>query len=224
MIGIKIGSYRLTGGAAAAGLAVFLAAVVALLAYSRPTLASWPLWVSFGLWVVFIWYWSAASQNVAATKSSESMESRRIHQRLLNLAFICLLIPIPGLTGRFLPAAQYWVGIGLAVQALSLGVAIWARRHLGRNWSGAITEAEGHQLVRTGPYRRIRHPIYSAMLGMFVGTSLVWGQVHALVAVLILTGAYWRKIRLEEQNLREIFGAAYDDYRRESWSLVPGLR
>jgi len=223
VIGIKIGSYRLTGLAAAAALGVFLALVVALILYSRPTLASWPLWVSFGLWIVFIGYWSVAAQDVAATKSSEPMESRRLHQRLLNVAFILLLIPIPGLTGRFLPTARYWVGIGLVVQALSLLFAIWARRHLGRNWSGAITEAEDHQLVRTGPYRRIRHPIYSAMLGMFVGTALVWGQLHALIAVLILAAAYSRKIRLEEQNLREIFGAAYEDYRLESWALVPGL-
>jgi protein-S-isoprenylcysteine O-methyltransferase Ste14 len=223
VIGIKIGSYRLTGLAAAAALGVFLALVIALIVYSKPTLAGWPLWVSFGLWIVFIGYWSAAAQDVAATKGSESMESRRFHQRLLNAAFILLLIPIPGLTGRFLPASRYWAGAGLIAQALSLLLAIWARRHLGRNWSGAITEAEGHQLVRTGPYRRIRHPIYSAMLGMFVGTALVWGQIHALVAVLILAGAYWRKIPLEEQNLREIFGAAYDDYRRESSALVPGM-
>src|SRR5262249_4838330 len=113
--------------------------------------------------------------------------------------------------------------VGLALQSCAVILAVWARRHLGRNWSGAIAIKAAHQLVRTGPYRWGRHPIYTGMLGMFLGTALVSADLHALLALAIMVLAYRRKIRLEEQRLHEVFGADYDGYRRDSWSLIPGL-
>jgi protein-S-isoprenylcysteine O-methyltransferase Ste14 len=80
---------------------------------------------------------------------------------------------------------------------------------------------QGHQLVRTGPYRMLRHPIYTAMLGMFVGTAIASSQYHALLGVVILVLAYLRKTRLEENILRETFGAEWDAYQRQTWALVP---
>jgi protein-S-isoprenylcysteine O-methyltransferase Ste14 len=125
---------------------------------------------------------------------------------------------------RWLPLAQrIAVPIGLAIQLGFALLAVWARRHLGRNWSGAITAKVGHQLIRTGPYSRIRHPIYTAMLGMFLGTAVVSGELHGLLALFILGAGYWRKIQLEEKTLRDIFGADYDDYRKRSGALVPWL-
>ncbi|HLW44369.1 MAG TPA: isoprenylcysteine carboxylmethyltransferase family protein [Candidatus Acidoferrales bacterium] len=134
-----------------------------------------------------------------------------------------MFIPLPGLARRYLPAEPFLVPIGLAVQAAFFLLAIWARRRLGRNWSGAVTITEEHQLVRSGPYRLIRHPIYTAMFGMFIGTMLVSGEIHALLAVALLIFAYWRKIPLEEQMLREHFGDAFESYRRKTWALLPGL-
>jgi len=69
----------------------------------------------------------------------------------------------------------------------------------------------------------IRHPIYTAMLGMFVGTAIVSGQTHALLGLALGAGAYWRKIRMEEANLHDAFGEAYHDYRRGTWALLPGV-
>jgi aspartate ammonia-lyase len=114
---------------------------------------------------------------------------------------------VPGLGRRYLPVATIFVPTRLAIQAASGLLAVWARRHLGRNWSAAITVAVDQQLVRSGPYRVVRHPIYSAMLGMFIATAVVSGEWHALVAVAIIGGAYWRKIRLEEQTLGKVFWA-----------------
>lgn len=74
--------------------------------------------------------------------------------------------------------------------------------------------------MRSGPYRMLRHPIYTAMVGMYVGTALVAGQVHALVGVAMVVIAYWRKIRMEEGKLRDAFGVEYDEYRRATWGLV----
>ena len=61
------------------------------------------------------------------------------------------------------------------------------------------------------------------MLGMFLGTALVSGELHALLGLLVIGVAYWRKVRLEEQHLRGVFGEAYDEYRRKSWALIPGV-
>ena len=181
------------------------------------------MWICVGLWVVFSIYWTLASKNSAATKTSESAASRASHLLLVNLAFLLLLIPIPGLTLRFLPASRYLVIAGLLVQAAFVALAVSARVHLGRNWSGEVRISPEHQLVQSGPYRYLRHPIYTAVLGMYCGTALVSGQIHAPLALLVVTIAYWRKIRLEERALAQTFGAAHEAYREKTWALIPGL-
>lgn len=220
---VKIGAMRLTGLAAAVALLVVLGLIAGLVVLARPTFRWSPLWVSAALWILFIVYWSAAAKNASSVKSSESSSSRQLHQNLLNFGLLLLFLRLPGLKARWLPNAPFIVATGLTLHAGLALLAVWARRHLGRNWSGAITEMKDHELVRSGPYRLVRHPIYSAMLGMCVGTALVSGELHALVGVTIVVFAYWRKIRLEEQYLREVFGVAYDDFRGKSWALIPGL-
>jgi protein-S-isoprenylcysteine O-methyltransferase Ste14 len=182
---------------------------------------SWAWWVSGAIWICFFVYWSAAARDAAPAKTSETSESRSVHTRLLLAAFLLLLFPFPYLTQRWLPDPVPM--IGLAVQVLGLLLAISARRHLGRNWSGNIRVAEDHQLVRSGPYRVIRHPIYSAMLVMFLGTSIADGTAHSIIGTAILFAAYARKIRLEEETLRGTFGDAYDEYRKRTWALIPFL-
>lgn len=174
------------------------------------------------LWFSFFVYWAIVGRNSAPTKSSESKKSTYFHALLLNSALILLFWPAPGLKGWFLPhGLPHLVAIGTAIQAAFMVLAIWARRHLGRNWSGAVRIAEGHELVCTGPYRFLRHPIYTAMLGMFLGTAIASGQYHALLGFGLLIIAYLRKTRLEEHILQQTFGTEFDAYRRDTWALVP---
>ena len=211
----------LTGPWALIPLVIVLAVAVSLIAYVvRSATWSW-LWVSGGLWILFIGYWSAAARNAAATKSSESVASRQLHQLLMYGALALAFWRAPGLGARWLPRTIYIVAIGFTLQIGSAFLAIWARRHLGRNWSGQITAKVDHQLIRTGPYRLLRHPIYTGMLGMFLGTAFVSGELHGLLALVIIAAAYWRKVRLEEGHLSAVFGAAYEDYRKESWAMIP---
>jgi protein-S-isoprenylcysteine O-methyltransferase Ste14 len=178
---------------------------------------------SIAIWVAFFAYWAVAARTAKPTQEVEPGRSTVFHQTLLASALLLLFAPIPGLTGRFLPRSlAIWLG-GIVLQAASAALGIWARRHLGRNWAAEVRIAVDHQLVRSGPYRVVRHPIYTAMLGMFLGTAVSSGQLHALVALALLTLAYVRKTRLEEKILREHFGHVYDDYRRDSWALVPWL-
>jgi len=176
------------------------------------------------LWVIFSVYWGIAARNSAASKTSESRVSAWFHQIVLNLALILLFAPIPGLTGWFLSQRfRFLVIVGAIVQTAFMLLAVWARRHLGRNWSGAVRIGEDHELVRSGPYRFLRHPIYTAMLGMFLGTAISSSQYHALLGLAILVVAYLRKSRMEELILQQTFGGQYDAYRRETWGLIPLL-
>ncbi|HET9365027.1 MAG TPA: isoprenylcysteine carboxylmethyltransferase family protein, partial [Candidatus Angelobacter sp.] len=143
------------------------------------------------LWIGFSVYWSIAAKNRAPDKSSESKKSTVFHQIVLNASLLLLLIPVPGLTGWFLPERlHYFVAAGAVIQAVFILLAIWARRHLGRNWSGAVRIGVDHELVRTGPYQLLRHPIYTAMLGMSLGTAISSSQYHALLGLVILIFAY----------------------------------
>ena len=152
------------------------------------------------LWVIFGLYWGIAGLNSAPTRSSESWVSTYFHQFVLCAALLLLIVPVPGLNGWFLPAQlPFLVAVGAIIQAGFLLLAVWARRHLGRNWSAEVRIAVDHELVRTGPYRLLRHPIYTAMLGMFLGTAIASSQFHALLGLAILVVAYLRKTRLEDQ-------------------------
>jgi protein-S-isoprenylcysteine O-methyltransferase Ste14 len=174
------------------------------------------------LWFLFFLYWTIASRNSAPDKDSESGVSAYFHQLVLSAAMVLLFVPAPGLSGWFLPMRfHFLVAVGAAMQAGFALLAVWARRHLGRNWSAEVRIAVDHQLVRTGPYRLLRHPIYTAMLGMFLGTAIASSQYHALLGFFILVVAYIRKTRLEETILGQAFGVEFDAYRRDTWALVP---
>ncbi len=217
---IGIGSRRLTGWPAVAILTAALLLVGAVLVWIRPTFR---MSLAAALWIGFVGYWAVAARQAAPTASAESAASRTIHRWLLNLSLALLFVPVPGLRVRWIPLAWPLVATGLVVQALGFLLAAWARRHLGRHWSGAVTVAVDHQLVRSGPYRVLRHPIYTAMFVMYLGICLVSGEAHALVGLAVLAVAYGRKIPLEERTLEQTFGSAYQDYRRTSWALIPGL-
>ncbi len=175
-----------------------------------------------GCWVVFSFYWDIAAKNSAPAKSSEAKASRRVHVFLANAAVVLIAAPIHGL-GRFLPASALLMAVGLAIEVAGLSLAIWARRHLGRNWSGEITIKQDHQLIQTGPYRYLRHPIYTGLLMMYAGLTVATGEWLGVIGLAVAVFAYWRKTRMEEATLGVAFGAEYDAYRRDTWAIVPGV-
>jgi protein-S-isoprenylcysteine O-methyltransferase Ste14 len=231
---IIIGSMRITGWRAQAIQAVIFGALGAFVAlrvsqrvhqqgWSRMIGHAWPLYASVSLWIAFTIYWGVAARSESAVRSAESKGSRAFHLLLINGSMLLIYVSLPGLGGRFVPDTPIVHVAGLTIQAAFLGSAVWARRNLGRNWSGDVTVKVDHELVRTGPYRRIRHPIYTAMFGMYAGAAIAVGEVHSLVALGILMMAYARKIGLEETALGAEFGSAYADYKRHSWAVVPPI-
>jgi protein-S-isoprenylcysteine O-methyltransferase Ste14 len=187
----------------------------ALLAHDRYLVPAIP-------WLLFSLYWEIAAKEAAATKTSETKLSRGFNVFLANVALLLEIAPIRGLGRFFAPSLLTWAA-GLVVELVGLFLAIWARRALGRNWSGETSIKVEHQLIRSGPYKILRHPIYTGLLAMYVGVALAMGTWLAIVGLAMAAFAYWRKIRLEEKNLEVAFGAEYDAYRRESRALVPGL-
>jgi protein-S-isoprenylcysteine O-methyltransferase Ste14 len=173
-------------------------------------------------WVAISIYWEIAAKHAAPRTNLESGGSRRVHTILVSTAQLIQLIPIVGL-GRFLPASLPVVLTGTALTVAGVIFTMWARRWLGVNWSDIIAVNETHQLIRSGPYRWMRHPIYSGLLAMYAGIAIERGVWHALLGLGIAACAYWRKIRLEEAALRQTFGSDYEAYCRTTAALVPGV-
>jgi protein-S-isoprenylcysteine O-methyltransferase Ste14 len=174
------------------------------------------------LWALFGLYWDAAAKGASKAKSSEAKASRTVHVFLANAALVLEIVPIVGL-GRLWMAKPAVMASGLAVEVAGLALTIWARRHLGPHWSGEITIKVGHELVQSGPYGRLRHPIYTGLLAMYLGLAIVTGERLAAIGFLIAVAAYWRKVRLEERILGAAFGAEWDGYRRATWGAMPGV-
>jgi protein-S-isoprenylcysteine O-methyltransferase Ste14 len=117
-------------------------------------------------------------------------------------------------------ASLGWSMVALAV--LGFGFAWWARIHLGRLWSGFVSRKEGHRLVDTGPYRLVRHPIYTGIDAASFAVLVVKASPLALAGFVLVVWGYWLKARIEERFLREELGSeAYDAYARRVPMLVP---
>jgi protein-S-isoprenylcysteine O-methyltransferase Ste14 len=103
----------------------------------------------------------------------------------------------------------------------SFAFAWWARLYLGSLWSGSITFKEGHRVVDTGPYRLVRHPIYTGIIAASFIMALELATPTALLGAAVMTFGWWMKARAEEAFLGRELGAAYDAYRRRTPMLVP---
>jgi len=176
------------------------------------------------LWLVWGAYWIIAARGVKTTQRVESGASRAGHVVPLGFA-VLLLAPrtLPGgfLCGNILPPSPAIYTAGCVILALGLAVAIWARSCLGRNWSGIVTVKQDHELVREGPYRFVRHPIYTGLLLGLIGTAVALNEWRGVLAVALALIALWRKLRLEERWMIEEFGDAYRCFRAEVPALVP---
>src|SRR5262249_54642614 len=114
-----------------------------------------------------------------------------------------------------------WIGVGLATAGIAM--CFWARWHLGANWSGTVTLKEGHELIRSGPYRLIRHPIYTGILLALVGTAVEIGRVCGFLAVVLAAASFFVKARREESFLAEEFGETFRAHAQHTGMFLPPL-
>jgi protein-S-isoprenylcysteine O-methyltransferase Ste14 len=178
-------------------------------------------------WIVFVVYWVINAIRTRATREKESFVSRFAILLIEIAGFVLLFSGSTGigfLGNRVLP--RTWVGaiIGSALTWLGIGLAIWARYHLAEYWSARITIKEGHELIRTGPYAHLRHPIYSGLVLAAIGSALVIDEWRCVLGVgLVLTG-YCIKARKEEAMLTQQFGDAFREHQKHAGFLIPRFR
>jgi protein-S-isoprenylcysteine O-methyltransferase Ste14 len=175
------------------------------------------------LWIAWFIYWRIAALNVKRTMRSEPIRSRLLYMAgpvagallLANFGAVGILAePIWPRT-----ALTFWLGV--VIMALGFAFTVWARITLGRNWSATITLKEHHELIQTGPYAWVRHPIYAGALVMIVGTVVVIAEWRGVLALAIVLVSLLIKARREERWMTEYFGPNYVAYRKRVPMLIP---
>ena len=182
-------------------------------------------WIIAGLWLLFVAYWAVAAVGVKRSAGGRPWR-REIGLRLVLMLSIVAIVQSRSLRQLFAkirPPVSHssivgWIGVALCLLGFSL--AIDARRHLGRNWGLPMSHKEHPELVTTGPYALIRHPIYTglilAMLGSVIGVNIFW------LPPLVVVGAYFiYSARREETAMLQLFPEQYAAYMSRTGMLVP---
>ena len=182
-------------------------------------------------WVLWFAYWLISARNRVRDTADSTVESETLPQRLIYVVplwvgFALLFWRGPLLYGdlRLLPSTSAWLMTGLAIEVAGLGVTVWARVVLGKNWSARIATGGNQQLVTDGPYQFMRHPIYAGLFVAFVGTTLAMGTLQGVLGFVFATTGIFIKLWREEVSVRHHFGSLYEDYARRVPALVPKWR
>jgi protein-S-isoprenylcysteine O-methyltransferase Ste14 len=170
-------------------------------------------------WLVFLVYWLISSLSASPYARRNNVQWGI---RALIAVFVIVLLQFRG-AARFLasgPPNPVLGAVGVALCVLGIAIAIWARIYLGRNWGMPMTLKQDPELVTTGPYSYVRHPIYTgmllAMLGSALATNLLW------LVILICLGAYFIYSALQEQKIMlKEFPDAYPAYMKRTKMLIP---
>ena len=171
-----------------------------------------------GAWIVFWIYWL-----VAAASSKESVGSGGWRTRLTGVNLLGVFLITGVLHGGRLAVHNVILGaIGALLFVCGIALAVWARLHLGRNWGMPMTERAEPELVTSGPYRFVRHPIYSGLLTAMLGTALV-NNLLGLIVVAVLVAYFYYCGIVEERNLAATFPEAYPEYKSRTKMLIPLL-
>jgi len=183
------------------------------------------LLILYGLaWASAALYWAAPAK---AAQSGEFRWYRALRLLVLAATFALLFWDATGigfLGKRFLPSALVFGLLGFALALIGMAITIWARAVLGQFWSDRVIVQTDHQLVRTGPYAYMRHPIYSGVLLGVLGTALVLGQWRGLLAFVLLLTNYWIKAKREEQILSSRFSKEFCEHQSRAGFLLPRFR
>ena len=184
-------------------------------------------WLFLSLFVVmwggWLAVWNIMARRVKEVAQAEGPVSRLSHIVPLLIAAYLLVarVPLPLLNDRFAPLAIWSAALGAALTFAGLAFCIWARFVIADNWSSDVQLKRDHELIVKGPYRWVRHPIYTGLLLAFIGSALAVGEWRGVLAVVIVAASFWRKLKLEEAVMRRQFGEAYARYAARVPALIP---
>ena len=180
-------------------------------------------------WIFIEWCWIAwvAYWVIMAFTTKRTIERRGfIGYRLVTLILVVGLVA----TGRLLHVSsqsQLWqttLALGVVTDCIVVAGAaftVWARITLGRNWSAEVTFKQDHELIESGPYALVRHPIYTGLIVMALGTAINYGRAVGLALLIPLCGGLWWKARQEERIMARHFPDAYAEYKTRVHAIIP---
>jgi protein-S-isoprenylcysteine O-methyltransferase Ste14 len=184
-------------------------------------------WCIDGAWVLWLVIWVALSGRVKRVARRESLWLRAAHIGPMVLAVFLLLFSTPHgdtwLERHVLPRRDWMLNAGAMLVVSGLALAVWARLILAGNWSGTVTLKHGHELIQTGPYAWVRHPIYTGLLTAMLGNAIAIDEIRGVLALAVITAAFLKKLRTEEAFMRDAFGNQYAEYGSHTAALIPGL-
>lgn len=169
------------------------------------------------VWAVFWIYWIAAAFSM---KKGRVFWSRQIRIRFVIVAIIIALGRLGVFHGHAASTNPTRASIGLVLLVLGLGFAVWARLHIGRNWGTPMTQKLEPELVTSGPYRLVRHPIYSGILLAGIGTAVALDWIGLVIVVLVGTFFIY-SAGVEERYMTSRFPSTYPAYRAGTKMLIP---
>lgn len=175
-------------------------------------------------WIALALYWFASARRIKRAKQREGRVAFWLRAGVLVVIFEFLFSRwgrIGWLGARFVPDTKTAAAIGFVITLVGVALAAWARYCLGANWSGAVTLKEGHELIGAGPYKRIRHPIYTGIAVGLAGTAIVVGEWRGVVAFATIFIAHFFKARKEEAWLAREFGPAFEAHRAHTGMFLP---
>lgn len=180
-----------------------------------------------GPWIIFMVYWAVGALKTRRTERKESFVARYGIMCVEVLGFFLLFsddLNIGPLNRRVLHRPYGLRVTGIVLLWVGIALALWARWHLGQYWSGRITIKEDHKLIQTGPYARLRHPIYSGLVLAAIGTALIVDQWHSVLGMCTILLGFSIKAKREQAMLGGQFGTQFAEHCRRTGFLLPRLR
>ena len=180
--------------------------------------------ITLFFWFVLFIYWGINAQKVKSAVQKQSRFSRYLYLFLFFSGWFIIYSPYcaVGILGYQLIPASAASGIaGVIISACGVAFAIWARKTLGANWSGDVTLKKEHELIQSGPYQFVRHPIYTSFEIGLLGVAITVGQLKGLVGLSLVFACHYYKSAMEEKIMYQQFGDRYDDYAKRVKRLVP---
>jgi protein-S-isoprenylcysteine O-methyltransferase Ste14 len=174
------------------------------------------------IWVIFIVYWIISSKRVKETKHFKKVLWGGFTARFLIVLLVIVLWIVPFFAQRLFELAQIFKVTGILVCIAGLSFSIWARKTLGKNWSANPHETKkDHDLITDGPYKYVRHPIYSGEILALIGTFFATGRLNIFIFFTVFTFGVYMRSRIEDSVMANEFGDKYLEYKEKVGGIIP---
>jgi protein-S-isoprenylcysteine O-methyltransferase Ste14 len=179
--------------------------------------------IIIGCWIIFLAYWLISARRVKTTAERQTRASSFAHRIPVALSYVLLMNPgLPPPLNLVLTPRTDWAHVtGAVVCVAGLFVTVWARRTLAGNWSSTVTFKQGHELIKAGPYHFVRHPIYTGLLLMCLGSAIDIGRLRGWLGLAAMFFGFWIKLKQEESLLLRHFPDDYPAYKKQVKAIVP---